>query len=220
MTDKKHYRNQKLTYSSDGRLLDEYGNAIMMEWERPIMKKSADIICEKKGKVLNVGFGMGIIDGYIQEHNVEQHWIIEPHLDVYTKMFQDGWHLKPNVRIMFGDWQWYIKYLPMFDGIYFDTWDDNGGDFLVNVPNILKDDGVFSYFNNPREDKKGLHMDDGDFEIISTWGDIEYQTTELDFIDTTERQRTDGLIYWHPDWKTYYCPIIKKKYLNGNIYKF
>lgn len=219
MNDIKPYKDQRLTYSSDGRLLDEYGNAVMMEWERPIMKKSAEVICRNGGRVLNVGFGMGIIDSYIQQYNVTEHWIIEPHIDVYTKMFQDGWHLKPNVRIMFGDWQWYLKYMPKFDGVYFDTWEDNGGQFLIEVPNILKDDAIFSYFNNPREDEKGLHMTDEDYDLITKWGEVEFESIELDFIDSTERQRTDGLIYWFPEWKNYYCPIIKKK-LYGNIYKF
>jgi hypothetical protein len=211
MNNIKPYKDQKLTYSSDGRLLDEYGNAVMMEWERPIMKKSAEVICRNGGKILNVGFGMGIIDSYIEEQNITEHWIIEPHIDVYTKMFQDGWHLKPKVKIMYGDWQWYLKYLPMFDGIYFDTWEDNGGDFLVNTPKILKQDGIFSFFNNPREDEKGLHMADEDYDLISKWGDIWYEPIDLDFIDSTDRQRTDGLIYWYPEWKTYHCPIIKKK---------
>jgi protein arginine N-methyltransferase 2 len=211
MNDVKPYKDQKLTYSSDGRLLDEYGNAVMMEWERPIMKKSAELVCRNGGKVLNVGFGMGIIDSYIQEQNITEHWIIEPHKDVYKKMFDDGWHLKPKVKILFGDWQWYFKYLPMFDGIYFDTWEDNGGDFLMKVRSILKENGIFSYFNNPREDEKGLHMTDDDFEIITKWGEVEFQPIDLDFIDSTDRQRTDGLIYWYPEWKKYYCPIIKKK---------
>jgi hypothetical protein len=211
MNDVKPYKDQKLTYSSDGRLLDEYGNAVMMEWERPIMKKSAEVICRNGGKVLNVGFGMGIIDSYIQEQNITEHWIIEPHIDVYRKMFDDGWHLKPKVKILFGDWQWYFKYLPMFDGIYFDTWEDDGGDFLMKVRSILKENGIFSYFNNPREDEKGLHMTDDDFEIITKWGEVEFQPIDLDFIDSTDRQRTDGLIYWHQEWKKYYCPIIKKK---------
>lgn len=216
----KPYKDQKLTYSSDGRLLDEYGNAVMMEWERPIMKKSAEVICRKGGRILNVGFGMGIIDSYIQEHEISEHWIIEPHRDVYTKMFQDGWHIKPNVKILFGDWQWYLKFLPKFDGIYFDTWEDDGVDFLNKVPYILKDEGIFSYFNNPREDSKGLHMTEEDYNIVTKWGNVEFESINLDFIDSTEKQRTDNLIYWHPTWDYYYCPLIQKKLLSNEIYQF
>jgi len=111
------YIDQRLTYTDDGRLMDEEGMAVMMDWEDPIMKKSAEIICQKGGRVLNVGFGMGIIDTYIEDYDIEEHWIIETHLDVYTKMLQDGWHLKPHVKILYGDWRWYLQFLPKFDGI-------------------------------------------------------------------------------------------------------
>jgi type IV protein arginine methyltransferase len=48
------------------------------------MKRHAEIICPTKGlHVLNVGFGMGIIDSYIQErHEPASHTIIEAHPDV------------------------------------------------------------------------------------------------------------------------------------------
>lgn len=42
----------------------------MMGWETPLMERHAAIICEGGGDVLNVGFGMGIIDGFIQQHKV------------------------------------------------------------------------------------------------------------------------------------------------------
>jgi protein arginine N-methyltransferase 2 len=207
----KPYIQQRLTYTDDGRLLDEYGNAVMMEWERPIMKKSAEVVCRKGGRILNVGFGMGIIDSYIEKYDIEEHWIIEPHLDVYTKMFNDGWHLNPKVRIMYGDWQWYLKYMPKFDGIYADTWQEEIHGLQEYVPNILKDDGVFSFFNNPRGDEKELHMMETDYEICNKWGRIEYETIQLDFVDDVNKQTDRGLFYWHPTWKTYYCPVITKK---------
>jgi protein arginine N-methyltransferase 2 len=136
------YLNQNLTYTDDGRLLAENGDSVMMEWERPIMEVSAELITKKKGKILNVGFGMGIIDSEIQKYDVEEHWIIEAHPDVYKKMFEDGWHLKPNVKILLGDWRWYLQYLPKFDGIYIDTWDEEIHSFHEYIPNILSQDGV------------------------------------------------------------------------------
>lgn len=42
----------------------------MMGWETPLMERHAAIICAAGGDVLNVGFGMGIIDGFIQQHKV------------------------------------------------------------------------------------------------------------------------------------------------------
>jgi protein arginine N-methyltransferase 2 len=211
MSEVKPYKDQKLTYSSDGRLLDEYCNAVMMEWERPIMKKSAEVICRNGGKVLNVGFGMGIIDSYIQEQNITEHWIIEPHRDVYKKMFDDGWHLKKNVKILLGDWRWYLKYLPKFDGIFIDTWDEEVISFHDYVPNILSENGTYSFFNNPREDEGNIHIIDYEYDILSKHFEISLNTLSLDQIDDIDKQTNDGRFYWHPNNKTYYCPILTLK---------
>ena len=148
---------------------------------------------------------MGIIDSFIQEQNVQEHWIIEPHLDVYTKMFDDGWHLKPNVRILYGDWQWYFKYLPKFDGIFLDTWEEAAYWFLENAHEKLTPNGIFSFFNNPHNDFDGLHMIKSNYDICKSWGDIEFEEVIIDKIDLESNH------YWESSWKKYYCPIIKKK---------
>ena len=207
----KPYIQQILTYTEDGRLMDETGQAVMMEWERPIMEQAAQVITRNGGRVLNVGFGMGIIDTEIEKYPITEHWIIEPHLDVYTKMLNDGWHLKPHVTILYGDWQYYMKFLPEFDGIYIDTWDEQIWDFLKNTPNMLKKGGVLSFFNNPRGDEKGLHMSQEEYDILSPICQIDYETIELNHIDGPDKQTANGGFYWHPDWKTYYCPIVNLK---------
>jgi len=207
----KPYIQQHLTYTEDGRLMDETGQAVMMEWERPIMEQAAEVISRKGGRVLNVGFGMGIIDTAIENHEIQEHWIIEPHLDVFTKMMNDGWHLKPHVKILHGDWQWFMKYLPEFDGVYIDTWNEEIYDFLRNSPAFLKEDGILSFFNNPRADEKGLHMTQEHYDILNPIFNIEFETIQLEDIDGPEMQTADGRYYWHPDWKTYYCPILTKK---------
>jgi protein arginine N-methyltransferase 2 len=53
-------------YEGDDKLLDEDDRGVMMEWERPLMRAHAEVVCQTKGDVLNVGFGMGIVDGFIQ----------------------------------------------------------------------------------------------------------------------------------------------------------
>ena len=174
----KPYIQQTLTYTEDGRLMDETGQAVMMDWERPIMEQAAKVITRNGGRVLNVGFGMGIIDTEIEKYPNTEHWIIEPHLDVFTKMMDDGWHLKSNVKILHGDWQWFLKYLPKFDGIYIDTWDEQIWDFLKNTPNMLKEGGILSFFNNPRGDEKGLHMSQEEYDILSPICQIDFETIE------------------------------------------
>ena len=59
------YLQQKLAYSGD-KLLDANGEAVMMGWERPLMLAHANAICQNGGDVLNVGFGLGLIDDAIQ----------------------------------------------------------------------------------------------------------------------------------------------------------
>ena len=64
------YHNEKLTYTDDNLLLDSNGSAIMMGWEKNIMKYSAFEICKNGGDILNIGFGLGFIDTYIYIQNI------------------------------------------------------------------------------------------------------------------------------------------------------
>jgi len=108
-------------------LLDDDGDAIMMEWERPLMQAHASMITSnstENKKVMNVGFGMGIIDTILQdEMKPSLHIIIEAHPKVYENMIANGWDKKPNVRICFGKWQDEIPKLikegVTLDGIFF-----------------------------------------------------------------------------------------------------
>jgi ankyrin repeat protein len=120
------YLNQPVRYDGDDNLLDENNDAVMMSWEAPLMRAHAAIICASKGDVLNVGFGMGIIDGYIRdEHTTKTHTIIEAHPDVYAHLLRTGWvssgtgntdrlsadgnknknNTKTNIKVEFGRWQ-------------------------------------------------------------------------------------------------------------------
>ena len=38
----------------------------MMEWEGPLMEQHAQVICVGGGHMLNVGFGLGLVDEAIQ----------------------------------------------------------------------------------------------------------------------------------------------------------
>jgi hypothetical protein len=38
----------------------------MMGWEGPLMVKHAEVICAGGGDILNVGFGLGLIDNEVQ----------------------------------------------------------------------------------------------------------------------------------------------------------
>lgn len=170
------YLSEKLKYDDDDRLLDEQGDAVMMKWETPLMKLHARKICDvEHGKesdavVLNVGFGLGIIDGFIQELKPKTHVIIEAHPDVYAHMKRTGWDDKENVIIKFGRWQDVIDDLAKeyaFTGAFFDTYGETYNEireFHEHLPKLFqksKDEGkrcVYSYFNGFCPDNVFFHM--------------------------------------------------------------
>ncbi|KAI8062765.1 ankyrin repeat-containing domain protein [Gilbertella persicaria] len=129
------YLQQKLHYD-DNKLMDENNDAVMMGWEGPLMVEHAKVMCPKEGlNVINVGFGLGLIDTELQKYKPKNHYIIEAHPDVYAHMLSLGWDKKPGVKILFGRWQDMVPQLDiLFDGIFFDTY---GGkvEYLYSIIN-------------------------------------------------------------------------------------
>lgn len=50
----------------DSVLLDANKEAVMMDWEKPLMLAHANLISQSGGDILNVGFGLGLVDDAIQ----------------------------------------------------------------------------------------------------------------------------------------------------------
>jgi protein arginine N-methyltransferase 2 len=124
-TENPNYLASTLTFDRD-RLLDSSANGVMMEWETTLMQRSAELLVPTPGlRVLNVGHGMGIIDGIFQHKQPKSHHIIEAHPDVLKRMKEQGWYEKPGVVVHEGRWQDIVPGLveknEMFDAVYFDT---------------------------------------------------------------------------------------------------
>ena len=119
-------------------------------------------------KVLNVGFGLGIVraaiyayspwtDGATQIDGLFQalptapslHVIIEPHPDVLAHMRQLGWYDKPNVKILEGKWQDFVDGEELlgvggFDVVYTDTFsEDYKG--IDGLPSYVPSPGRIAY---------------------------------------------------------------------------
>jgi protein arginine N-methyltransferase 2 len=167
--DNEAYLSQRLHYTEDGtKLLDADGEAVMMGWEGPLMIEHAKIITHQglKGKrVMNVGFGLGLIDAALQEHQPSLHIIIEGHPDVYAQALKLGWGQKPSVRLLFGKWQNVIPALIQeglkLDGIFWDTYAEYYKDmreFHDTLPLLLTPGGIYSYFNGLAPDNIFFHM--------------------------------------------------------------
>ncbi len=130
---------------------------VMHEWERPLMKADAEQICSKGGSVLNIGYGMGIIDGYIKDLKPAKHTIIEIHPGIAAMAIDAG-----HENVLVGDWLDVVKDLDeQFDAIYFDTFCfDNRPDWGIftahHVDKLLKPGGIFSYFNRGAAFRQGV----------------------------------------------------------------
>mmetsp|Transcript_16347 Transcript_16347/g.46641 ORF Transcript_16347/g.46641 Transcript_16347/m.46641 type:complete len:577 (+) Transcript_16347:2-1732(+) len=147
------YLGQTLRYES-GRLLDASGRGVMMGWEAPLMARHAQALLPRAihGAVLNVGFGLGLVDGFLQERHPQSHTIIEAHRDVLLEMERRGWRERPGVVVRAGRWQDVVGSLPegAFDAIFYDTWQETYDDllaFMQRLPRLLAPGGRFSFFN-------------------------------------------------------------------------
>ncbi|MFL2687266.1 MAG: tetratricopeptide repeat protein [Alphaproteobacteria bacterium] len=138
------YLDTDLTFTENEILLPD-GFEVMMEWERPIMERSAEIITVNSGDVLNVGFGMAIIDTAIQQFELNTHTIIEAHPQVIARA--EEWAKdKKGVQIVPTRWQEALNEIGPFDGIYFDTLMPPMIPFMRETPKLLKPGGIFTFF--------------------------------------------------------------------------
>lgn len=156
------YLASDLTYSGD-RLLDSDKNAVMMDWETEIMYKSVDKLVPKPGlRTMNVGFGMGIVDGAFLAKDPAMHHIVEAHPLVLKRMREKGWYNKPNVTIHEGRWQDVLPELVeqgvVLDAIYFDTYAEDYKDlkifFQEFVIGLLDSSGLFGFYNGLGADRQ------------------------------------------------------------------
>jgi len=217
---KPDYLQHQVRYNAANTLLlDGDDDAVMMEWERPLMNAHAKILTRDgtKGKrVLNIGFGLGIVDTALQSHEPSLHVIIEAHPTVYEKMIKDGWGQMDNVRICFGRWQDELPKLITegleFDGIFYDTYGEHFTDledFHVLMTKVLhKPDGIYSFFNGLAPDNlffHGVACNCVKVQLSHLGLDAEFASCEVQVKEEVwkgVRRR-----YWHGR-DTYYLPIV------------
>mgnify|MGYP003362144648 FL=1 len=215
-SDPSTYLATPLEYTEDKLVTKENKDGVMMDWEDGIMKLAAETLfsgnvdATEGATVLNIGFGMGIIDTYIQGHKPAHHYICEAHPDVLAKMKADGWYEKPNVTVLEGKWQDSLNKLldegtVFFDGIYYDTFSEHYEDMLDLydvIVGLIKPEGVFSFFNGLGADRPLCY-------------DVYKKIVELDVnmygmkCEYTTVQIAKDL----PDWKD-----VKRSYYNCDYY--
>ncbi|KAI4723059.1 arginine N-methyltransferase 2 [Aureobasidium sp. EXF-10727] len=212
------YLASNLTFKGD-RLLDADKNGVMMAWETDIMQKTVDKLCPEPGlRVLNVGHGMGIIDGIFQDKKVAVHHIIEAHPDVLARMRKDGWYEKPGVKIHEGRWQDVVPKLveqnEVFDGIYFDTFAEEYKAlkefFTEYVIGLLDPEGRFGFFNGLGADRQvcyDVYTRVVEMDLFDAGMDTEFEDIHIPDLDEQGEWKGVRRRYWALD--NYRMPTCK-----------
>ena len=150
----------------DNKIVDTNQTEVMMDWEAPIMEKSAEYVCQSKGDILEIGFGMGICADYIQAQGVNSHTIIEIHPQILERL--NTWVSdKSNVTVIEGDWS-SLSISDTYDGIFLDTFGDNNLDRFKDFALAkIKSGGKITYWNNNEAEYNPYSFDSIDYEKVS-----------------------------------------------------
>ena len=131
--------------------LEEFENMeipVMMDWEHPLMSASAAYVTENGGDILEIGFGMGISAGYIQSHSIDSHTIVENHPDIIPKAVEWASN-KSNVTIVSQSWYDVKDSLGVFDGVFYDTFEDmNYRNFSSSLSTWTKSGTKVTFWND------------------------------------------------------------------------
>ena len=159
------FKDNTLTFE-DTKIEDDSGIEVMMDWEDGIMQKSAEYVCQSKGDVLEIGFGMGICADYIQAQGVNSHTIIEIHPQILERL--NTWaSSKSNVTVIEGDWS-SVGGLSTYDWIFLDTFGDDNLDKFKDFATAKARSGAkVTYWNNSEDKPNKYGFSSVAFEDIS-----------------------------------------------------
>ncbi|KAL1837931.1 hypothetical protein VTJ49DRAFT_3251 [Mycothermus thermophilus] len=203
------YLRSKLTYS-DGKLVDEDGNGVMMAWETEIMRQSVDELLpgrESGKRILNIGFGMGIIDTMFAETKPAVHHIIEAHAGVLEHIdnpgskFGSAWEKSspsPGAfKVYRGRWQEVCRQLleedHVYDAIYFDTFGEDYSQlrmfFTEFIPGLLDGQGRFGFFNGLGADRQicyDVYTKVAELHLADAGLDVDWKVLDVDMSQLAE----------------------------------
>jgi len=178
------YVSQSLTFESDKITIDGVGDEVMMDWEHSIMSASAAYVTEGGGDILEIGFGMGISAGYMHSHSINSHTIVENHPQIIPKAVEWASN-KSNVTIVSQSWYDVKDSIGTFNGVFFDTWDDdNWLMFSSSLSGFVKSGTKVTFYNKCQSESNDLNIPNCQYEQIS--------------VTIDENKYFDGNVYYMP----------------------
>lgn len=144
-------KKEQVIFTEDSIIIEDNTRSVVMD---KAAKAVTDIhsyaVCQNKGDVLDIGFGMGFSANKMSELS-DSYTCIEINPQIY-KQASEWSKGRPNTHIILGDWIEIIPSLGLtFDGIYFDTHNDPNSHLIEEYASMLSKEGtilsVFNYFN-------------------------------------------------------------------------
>lgn len=144
-------KDKKVVITDKAIYLEENERSIVMDSaSKKLMEMYSYIVCQNKGNVLDVGFGMGYSANKMYEL-ADSYTCIEINPTLYRRACE--WAKgKSNVNIIFGDWFEVIPQLNLkYDGIFMDTHDDPNYNSFEQAAKAVAEEGcilsIFNYFS-------------------------------------------------------------------------
>lgn len=139
---------------------------VMDTWEEPLMEVMAREVTQRKGDVLEVGFGMGISAQKILGYGCSSYTVIEVHPVIAAQARRWGREQAVDVTVLEGAWQDIVPgFDRRFDGVLFDTYPlsaqerhRNHFPFIPLAPGLLRDEGVLVYYSDETVDFRPEHL--------------------------------------------------------------
>lgn len=141
-------KNEKVIITDEYIALESNTRSVVMaKGAKAITEIHSYVVCQNKGDILDVGFGMGYSANKIHEL-ANSYTCIEINPQIYKKALE--WAKdKSNVTIIEGDWIDVIPSLDRkFDGIFFDTHNDPNSHLAEEYARLVSKEGtIFSHWN-------------------------------------------------------------------------
>lgn len=142
----------------DGDRLDIDGHPVMQSWEKPYMASLASVAVSNGGRVLEVGFGLGLSADVIQSNEiVTEHIILEANTNVFARLQKYAQTSKrPVTPIGPALWQDSLESIAdeSLDGVLYDTYPLNKEEqhvhqfeFLKRIRRKMKRGAILTYCN-------------------------------------------------------------------------